>query len=362
MPIQRITSRVIEDGIIAATDIADGSITTAKIADANITAAKLATGAALPPQTSNGTYYLTTDGTTSSWRAQTNLQVANTQITGNITSSQIVSVANTQITGNITGSQIAPNVSLSGTVTATAFSGNGASLTGVASGGVAPPVITTYHTPATFTKGPGTQFAVAEVFGAGGGAGGGGGSSSVGGTGGVGATTSFGSLASATGGNGGTGGNTFHAHTGEYSYHQGIVWSGSIGNIGNHGAPGSTGSAPVSPTVTPVTDTFLTASRSSGQGGGHGGGGGVGHLFGHEMESNISHLVRHGGSGGTGGTGGGVNVYIPGPVLGATQPVTIGAGGNAGNAGGGHQGRGPSHGAGAGNAGTGGAVRITEFK
>jgi len=91
MAIQKITSGILADGAIVAADIADGSITTAKIADANVTAAKLATGAALPSQSGNTTYYLTTDGTNSIWKAQTALAVANTQITGNITGSQISS-------------------------------------------------------------------------------------------------------------------------------------------------------------------------------------------------------------------------------------------------------------------------------
>ena len=42
MPIQRITSGILADGAIVATDIADSSITTAKIADANVTSSKLA--------------------------------------------------------------------------------------------------------------------------------------------------------------------------------------------------------------------------------------------------------------------------------------------------------------------------------
>jgi len=45
--------------------------------------------------------------------------VANTQITGNIVSSQITSVANTQITGNIASSQITSNPTLYGNVSVT---------------------------------------------------------------------------------------------------------------------------------------------------------------------------------------------------------------------------------------------------
>ncbi len=89
MAIQKITSGIIADGAIVVADIADGSITTAKIADANVTAAKLASGAALPSQTGNTTYYLTTDGTSSIWKAQTALAVANTQISGRMTRTQV---------------------------------------------------------------------------------------------------------------------------------------------------------------------------------------------------------------------------------------------------------------------------------
>jgi hypothetical protein len=85
MPIQRITSRVIEDGIIAAADIADGSITTAKIADANVTTDKIVTV------------------------ANTKIAglVTTAQLAGSITSDKITSVANTAITGLINTAQIA---------------------------------------------------------------------------------------------------------------------------------------------------------------------------------------------------------------------------------------------------------------
>lgn len=89
MAIQKITSGIIADGAIVVADIADGSITTAKIADANVTASKLASGAALPSQSGNTTYYLTTDGTSSIWKAQTALAVANTQISGRMTGTQV---------------------------------------------------------------------------------------------------------------------------------------------------------------------------------------------------------------------------------------------------------------------------------
>jgi hypothetical protein len=74
MPIQKITSGIIQDGAIVAADI---------------------------------------------------VSIANTQITGNIISSQITSVANTQITGNIVSSQITSvaNTQITGNLTATNLSG-----------------------------------------------------------------------------------------------------------------------------------------------------------------------------------------------------------------------------------------------
>jgi hypothetical protein len=68
----------------------------------SITASKLAVGAALPSQTGSGTYYLTTDGTNASWKAQTALTIANTQLTGTLTASQIASInASTATSGTL---------------------------------------------------------------------------------------------------------------------------------------------------------------------------------------------------------------------------------------------------------------------
>lgn len=78
MPISQITASSIADGTVIASDIADGTIT----------AAKLAPGAALPSQTGNGTYYLTSDGSNAIWKAQTQLTIANTQVTGVVAVSQ----------------------------------------------------------------------------------------------------------------------------------------------------------------------------------------------------------------------------------------------------------------------------------
>jgi len=60
MAIQKITSGIIQDGAVVATEIADGSVTTAKLADANVTSAKLASGAGgqfIDAQTPHVMYY-----------------------------------------------------------------------------------------------------------------------------------------------------------------------------------------------------------------------------------------------------------------------------------------------------------------
>jgi hypothetical protein len=60
MPIQKITSGIIQDGAVVAAEIADGTITTAKLADANVTSAKLAAGAGgqfIDSQTPHVMYY-----------------------------------------------------------------------------------------------------------------------------------------------------------------------------------------------------------------------------------------------------------------------------------------------------------------
>jgi len=90
-------AQVPSDGSVTAAKMADGAITAAAIAANTVTPAKLAYNAA-------GTF-LTTDGATVLWRAQSALAIANTQITGNIISSQITSVANTQVTGTMTIAQ-----------------------------------------------------------------------------------------------------------------------------------------------------------------------------------------------------------------------------------------------------------------
>ena len=78
-------------GSVTATELADGSVTANKLASSAVTPIKIAANTA-------GTF-LTTDGSSVIWKAQSALSIANTQITGNIISSQITSVANTQLTG-----------------------------------------------------------------------------------------------------------------------------------------------------------------------------------------------------------------------------------------------------------------------
>jgi len=116
-----VTTAKIATGAVTETTIADGAITAAKIADGAIIAADIAANTVTPAKlayNAAGTF-LTTDGATVLWRAQSALAIANTQITGNIISSQITSVANTQITGNIISSQITSvaNTQVTGTMT-----------------------------------------------------------------------------------------------------------------------------------------------------------------------------------------------------------------------------------------------------
>jgi len=96
-----------------------GVLVSSQIADGSITNAKLASGIAIPSPISNSTFYLTSDGTNALFKAQTSLVIANTQVTGLITSAQIASVANTQITGLITSAQIASvaNTQITGLIT-----------------------------------------------------------------------------------------------------------------------------------------------------------------------------------------------------------------------------------------------------
>jgi len=93
-------TQIVSYNIVTTAQLQANSVTTAKIADGSVTAAKLATGAALPAPASNSTYYLTSDGTNAVWVAQTALAVANTQVTGRMTSAQI---SNTAVTTGVYG-------------------------------------------------------------------------------------------------------------------------------------------------------------------------------------------------------------------------------------------------------------------
>ena len=302
MPIQRITSRVIEDGIIAAADIADGSITTAKIADANVTTDKI-------------------------------VSVANTKITGNIISSQITSVSNTQITGLINTAQIAnaaittaliannsiitedivdraiTDVKIANTaVTAGVYGGssNSALITVDAQGRITSAsnvaasgysglqAFQVFNTPGTFTLPPGITSVKVTVIGGGGGGGtliapevpgggyGGGGGAGIklitgltgpvavsvgsgGNSPGAGGTSSFGPFLSATGGNAG---NPAHPH-GSPSGNPGTPGSSPLGTINSFALSGY-----ISPSAPYITG-YLTAGQGGNGGGGLGSSGRV---------------------------------------------------------------------------------------
>ena len=103
-----VTTAKIATGAVTETTIADGAITAAKIADGAIIAADIAANTVTPAKlayNAAGTI-LTTDGATVLWRAQSALAIANTQITGVMTASQL---ANTAVTTGTYGG--ATNVS-----------------------------------------------------------------------------------------------------------------------------------------------------------------------------------------------------------------------------------------------------------
>jgi hypothetical protein len=76
----------------------DGSVTSAKIADGAIIPVDIASN--------TNTYFLTTDGSRVLWQAQTALAIANTQVTGRMTSAQISNTAVT--TGTYGGTSAIP--------------------------------------------------------------------------------------------------------------------------------------------------------------------------------------------------------------------------------------------------------------
>jgi hypothetical protein len=93
-------TQIVSYNIVTTAQLQANSVTTAKIADGSVTAEKLATGAALPSPASNTAFYLTSDGTSAVFKAQTSLAIANTQITGRMTSAHL---ANTAVTPAVYG-------------------------------------------------------------------------------------------------------------------------------------------------------------------------------------------------------------------------------------------------------------------
>jgi hypothetical protein len=104
----RVTTGVIESGAVTTAKIADGAITADKIADGTIIAADIAANTVTPAKlayNAAGTI-LTTDGASVLWRAQSALAIANTQITGLMTATQLANTAVT--TGTYGGTSAIP--------------------------------------------------------------------------------------------------------------------------------------------------------------------------------------------------------------------------------------------------------------
>jgi hypothetical protein len=95
------------------TNFSTGTLSTARLAVSGVSAATYGNATLIPSFTVD-----TFGRITSASNVAISATVANTNITGLITSAQIASVANTQITGNITASQMAPTG-----VTATTYGG-----------------------------------------------------------------------------------------------------------------------------------------------------------------------------------------------------------------------------------------------
>jgi hypothetical protein len=85
-----VTSAQLQANSVTTAKIADGAITADKIADGTIVAADIAANTVTPAKLAYNTAgtFLTTDGASVLWRAQSALAIANTQITGLITASQ----------------------------------------------------------------------------------------------------------------------------------------------------------------------------------------------------------------------------------------------------------------------------------
>ena len=213
-----------------------------------------------PDQTGNSGKYLTTDGTNSSWGTIDTDPTMGGDLSGTAFNAQIVagSVDTTELAdGAVTSAKLDTNISVPGTVTATSFSGDGSSLTGIAGGFSNMDVFTS---PGTWTN-PGTVTKVkVTVLGAGGGGGststvnftasggGAGGLSydivssptpispvavtvgSGGSAGSAGGTSSFGAYCSATGGGGGSSSPSPQPRVATLPYSQSGLGSGGLLN------------------------------------------------------------------------------------------------------------------------------------
>jgi len=213
-----------------------------------------------PDQTGNSGKYLTTDGTNSSWGTIDTDPTMGGDLSGTASNAQIVagSVDTTELAdGAVTSAKLDTNISVPGTVTATSFSGDGSSLTGIAGGFSNMDVFTS---PGTWTN-PGTVTKVkVTVLGAGGGGGststvnftasggGAGGLSydivssptpispvavtvgSGGSAGSAGGTSSFGAYCSATGGGGGSSSPSPQPRVATLPYSQSGLGSGGLLN------------------------------------------------------------------------------------------------------------------------------------
>lgn len=194
-------------------------------------------------------------------------------------------------------------------------------------------VITEFTSSGTWTKDANLIFAIVEVVGGGGGGGSGSSGNSAGGAGAGGGTSSFGTHCSATGGGGGGPG-------------------GGVGYGGNPyaGGSGSGSGGNVNRTASPALAGCSTFANGGGAGGIPFGGGALGcGGFGGGGSTGGSSQPNY--SAGGGGGGGYSKKVILASALGATETVTVGAGGARATAGGI-----------LGLAGGAGYVRITEFR
>ena len=95
-----ITADKIADGAITVADVANYTITSTKLANSGVTATTYGGTSSIPVVTVDGAGRITV-------AANATPSIANTQITGLVTSGQIATISNTQVTGVITASQLA---------------------------------------------------------------------------------------------------------------------------------------------------------------------------------------------------------------------------------------------------------------